>query len=410
LRFIAPENIIQRVPQFFLFFLASLLLQIIFVTTVGGWDMPFNNAANCGGTGLMETPTARVLEDGEIRFGYAQADPYRWYTGAMGVFPGLEVSGTFTELTNVESGMAGYGNYKDKSFNLKYQILPESKKFPAIAVGLNDFHGTQLFPAQYIAFSRQIFPFDFTIGIGRERLSGGISPPLWDRVGFLDELGLFGGIEWALHERLHLMAEYNPIEYENDIGAPGRAVPEKARWPVNIGARIRVLSGVDLGISYQRGDTLGFMIHLHTKLGEPVLPQRPDPPLRHSVDRRPFSKRDTKEMVEKIYAAISETGLSNIVVYTNGIDLTAEFANGRYLSDQKAVGRVLGILLFYSPLRGLCKARASRKIPVRQDTGRYFFQTPQRKDCDCGSGFEKGSVLENRKRKAGLWLGHKTGF
>ena len=64
-------------------------------------DRPFNNAANWGGTGLMEIPNARVLEDGFIRFGFAQALPYRWYMGGMGVFPGLEVSGRYTEITNI---------------------------------------------------------------------------------------------------------------------------------------------------------------------------------------------------------------------------------------------------------------------------------------------------------------------
>ncbi|MBW2643428.1 MAG: YjbH domain-containing protein [Deltaproteobacteria bacterium] len=48
----------------------------------------------------MEIPTARVLEDGVMRIGYAQADPYRWYTGGMGIFPGLEFSGRYTEMTN----------------------------------------------------------------------------------------------------------------------------------------------------------------------------------------------------------------------------------------------------------------------------------------------------------------------
>ena len=119
----------------------------------------------------MEIPTARVLEDGVIRFGYAQANPFRWYTGAMGLFPGLEFSGRYTDITNIPSGLgSGFGSNKDKAFDLKYQILPESKRFPALAIGLNDFVGTKLFEAQYLALSRQIFPFDFTIGIGCGRL------------------------------------------------------------------------------------------------------------------------------------------------------------------------------------------------------------------------------------------------
>ena len=111
-------------------------------------ERPFNNAANWGGTGLMEIPNARVLEDGEIRAGIAQAHPFRWYSPAMGVFPGLEVDFRLTEILNspiITPGWEGYGNDKDKALDLKYQIFPESKKFPAMAVGLHDIQGTERF-------------------------------------------------------------------------------------------------------------------------------------------------------------------------------------------------------------------------------------------------------------------------
>jgi len=335
-----PALTLVTIVQFLSFLVLS---QISFMPTAFCRDKPFGNAANWGGTGLMEIPTARILEDGEIRFGYAEADPYRWYAGGMGVFPGLELSGRYTEIKNIPSGLgAAYGAYKDKAFDLKYQILPESKKLPAIALGLHDFHGTRLFKAQYLVISRQIFPVDFTIGLGHGRLRGPASFPSSDK------LGLFGGIEWALHDRLHLLAEYNPIEYEKDK-AEIRGVPEGAEWPVNIGARIKVFPGVNLGVSFQRGDTIGFMIHAQAKLGEPLLPKRPDPPLRHSVDRRPFRERDPREMVERIHEAIREKGFQDVSVYTDGSNLAAEFENNKYLYSQKAVGRVLRILLFHSP-------------------------------------------------------------
>ncbi len=307
------------------------------------WDRPFDNPANWGGTGLMEIPTARVLDDGVLRIGAAQALPYRWITVAMGIFPGLEFSGRFTELTNIETGMKGYGSYKDKAFDIKYQLLPESRRFPAVAVGLHDFHGTKLFPAEYLVLNRQVFPFDFTIGLGRKRLGGGPSLP------FLRSLGLFGGVELALNPRLQLMVEYNPIEYEKDRRAAGRAVPEGASWPVNIGMRLKLLPGVELGISYQRGDTLGFMGHLQFLLGKPILPQRPDPPLPPPVRRRPPMGEGLREVVDKVHSAMHGAGFKDVSVYASGTELTVEFENSRYLYEQKAVGRVLRIMLFYSP-------------------------------------------------------------
>ena len=113
-------------------------LEIVFFGVGFAGDRPVNNSANWGGTGLMEIPNARVLDDGVIRFGAAQAGSYRWYAGAMGVLPHLELGGRFTEFLNQHLSDE-YGNNKDKAFDVKFQLLRESKKFPAIAIGANDF-------------------------------------------------------------------------------------------------------------------------------------------------------------------------------------------------------------------------------------------------------------------------------
>ena len=306
-------------------------------------DSPFDKPANWGGTGLMEIPNARILTDGAIRGGIAYADPYIWYTAAMGVLPGLEASFRYTDITNISTN-TGLGSFKDKALDLKYQIFPESRIFPAIAVGMHDIQGTKLFEAQYVVLNRQIFPFDFTFGIGNKRLKGDL--PVLDRFSIFDRLGLFGGIEWAVSPKLNLMVEYSPIEYEKD---PQPGVPEGAESPVNMGLRWKVLPIADLGLSFQRGDTIGVMGHLHYDLGDPISPKRPDPPLWSDVDRRPFSERNTLEMLDNIKTAIQQEGFENIRVYTDGSNLVAEFENQKYLDNSKAVGRVLRTLLFYSP-------------------------------------------------------------
>ncbi len=303
-------------------------------------DHPFNNPSNWGGTGLMEIPTARIIDDGAVRFGFSQALPFRWYSGAVGVFPGMEFGGRLTELTNIDSGLEEYGNHKDKAMDIKYQIFPESKYLPAIAVGINDFQGTRLFRSEYIAFSRQIFPFDVTIGIGTKRFRGDLTSPL------IKDIGLFGGIEWQIHDGVSLMAEYNPVEYENDIIKP---VPEGSESPVNVGLRITALPNVGIDVSYQRGTTVGISCNLQFELGKPLIPKKADPRLWHPVDRRNLDERDGQEMVATIKKAIREAGFQSVSVYTGNRSLTAEFENTMYPSNQKAAGRVLRILLFHSP-------------------------------------------------------------
>src|SRR4030042_1274938 len=86
----APVSLSRKAPFFFFILplIAQLFTQLTFITFAYSWDSPFNNSSNWGGTGLMEIPNARILEDGVIRLGAADASPYRWYTVGMGITPG----------------------------------------------------------------------------------------------------------------------------------------------------------------------------------------------------------------------------------------------------------------------------------------------------------------------------------
>jgi hypothetical protein len=336
-------------------------------------DHPFNNAANWGGTGLMEIPNARILEDGTARAGYAEARPFQWYGGGMGVFPGLEAGFVLTELANIDAPLGhDYGNYKDKALFLKYQILPESRLIPAIAAGIHDFHGTRLFQSEYLVLSRQVYPFDLTLGYGTKRLKGDVTLPPSNNI------GIFAGIECALHERLLFMVEFNPIEYEKDKKA---AVPEGADSPFNYGLRFKALPGVDLGMSYQRGEKLGFMAHVDLKVGEEVMPKKPDPWFWGQYSDPMELPRDPRERVQSIKEEIEKAGMNDVVIHDGGATLTAEFENSKYLYNQKAVGRVFRILFFYSTpeTQTLEAVLTTRKIPMlkvsvsREDFDRYVF-------------------------------------
>ena len=349
----------KTVQRFWSFLLAAILFLPVYSPCAAS-DVPFNKAANWGGTGLFEIPNARVLEDGELRIGYAYADPFQWIVLGMGVFPGLEVTGRYTEITNIESGLGeAFGANKDKAVDLKYQILKETRGHPAIAIGLQDFIGTRLFPAEYLVVSRQIFPFDFTLGIGTKRLSGNL-----EFLG-IDDVGIFGGIEWAFHKRANLILEYNPIEYENDE-PEGRGVPEGASSPINLGIKAEVLRGINLGVSWQRGDTLGVMANLSVKLGESLIPKAPNPPKWRTTAPPPFTEHDGKARMQKIQREIMKAGFREVSVYTNGAILTAEFENQRYIHNQKAAGRVLRILLAYAPddINMLSAVLTRWRIPV----------------------------------------------
>jgi hypothetical protein len=300
-------------------------------------DSPFDMSSNWGGTGLMEIPTARILPDGAMRLGVAKASPYVWYAFGFGLLPGLEFSGRYTDVTNLPSGLSpDFGSYKDKAFDVKYQIFRESKRGPAIALGVNDFQGTRLFESQYLVLSRQLYPLDVTLGVGRKRFKGPLS------IG--DEIGFWGGIEWALTDRLHLMLEYNPIEYQKDP-EPCRGVPEGSDSPFNAGLRYRTWLGFDLGLSYQRGNTIAMAVQLQFKLGRPILPPRPDPPSWQFAAGKPAAHESSDQKLQQLTNAIEQAGFIDVATAITNGELIAEFENNKYLSDARAAGRVLRLLM-----------------------------------------------------------------
>lgn len=306
-------------------------------------DKPFNGPANWGGSGLFEIPNARVLDDGDMRLGYAHADPHSQLVLNLGVLPRVEFNLRYTEIDNIPSGFGSdFGDYKDKAFDVKLQLVKESRRFPAVAIGLQDFHGTQLFRAQYLTINRQIYPLDFTLGFGRERLKGQAELPFWD------EIGVFGGIEWAINDRISAALEYSPVEYEKDPLIV-RTTDESAASPWNIGLKFKVTSGFSLGLSYQRGETLGIMGHLTFSMGKPILPKRPDPPswkfLIHDPQWRPSDEQIVQDAVQEINRT---NNYSNVSVIKLDRTIICSVQNDRYFSSTKAIGRVMRILLRYA--------------------------------------------------------------
>ncbi|MGD9009947.1 MAG: YjbH domain-containing protein, partial [Desulfobacteraceae bacterium] len=320
-------------------------------------DKPFNGPANWGGSGLFEIPNARVLDDGDMRLGYAHIDPYRQLVLNLGLLPRVEFNLRYTEIDDIPSGLGSdFGDYKDKAFDVKLQLVKESRRFPAIAVGFQDFHGTKLFRAQYLTINRQIYPLDFTLGFGRERLKGPAELPYWD------EIGVFGGIEWAINDRISAALEYSPVEYEKDPLIV-RTTDESATSPWNVGLKFKVTSAFSLGLSYQRGDTIGLTGHLTFSMGKPILPKRPDPPSWNFLIHDPQYRPSDEQVVQGAVQDINNTNnFSNVSVIKLDRTIICSVQNDHYLSNTKAVGRVMRILLRYAgPDTGRLTVNLSRR-------------------------------------------------
>lgn len=315
---------------------------------------PYTGPANWGGTGLMETPTARILKEDRYRFGASQVHPYRTYYVGIGAFDRLEVTGRVTEVLGVKASSSDpvwkdYGNYKDKAIDIKFQVIPEWKYTPAVAIGLMDPHGTRIYSSQYIAASKQIYPFDFTVGFGNGRFGkkplpaqgeGFKAEMFSDTKGWMKDSQFFGGIEFAPSEKYALMAEYSPIKYHKQTNDPARNKYFKGPVPspYNFGVRWRPFKWSEMVLSYQRGNEIGLNFSMAFGIGNPMIPIY-DSPYREGPDVK------GSPLAARVTHALQVSGFSDIAVFTQDSGaLTIEAQNDRYFYSTRAIGVILGLL------------------------------------------------------------------
>jgi len=317
-------------------------------------DEPFSGPANWGGTGLMETPTARILEEGKYRAGAGQIDPYRYYHVAMGFFKNLEIDGRVTEVIGVKALQSGYGNYKDKAFDVKYRFIEEDKYMPAVSIGIMDPHGTRLYASQYIVASKQIYPFDFTLGFGNGRFGKKPLPSqgegfkveiLSDPRGWLKDSQFFWGIQFSPSKKFALMMEYSPIKYEIQRQDPARDkyFTEPVRSNFNYGLRLRPWEWANIDLSYQRGNQFGANLSVAFDIGQPLIPVYDHPYKEKNEDK-------TNTMHKRLVKALHESGFSNIGINEEGNGLCIEVQNNRYYYSTTAIEVILKIVNDIAPL------------------------------------------------------------
>lgn len=312
-------------------------------------DEPFTGPANWGGTGLMETPTARIMDENKFRAGASQIDPYRYYYMAISPIDGLELEGRVTELIGVPSGLgSAYGNDKDKAMDLKYKFISEEKYLPAVTLGIMDPHGTRKYASQYIVASKQIYPFDFTLGFGNGRFgkvklpaqSEGFKIEMFtDTKQWLKDSQFFGGIQFAPSKKFALMIEYNPIKYET-LKVVGE-IPVTSR--INYGLRLKPFEWTDIDVTYQRGNQFGVNLSMAFDIGNPLIP----------IFDKPYvekPQKKTKSLSERITEALHESGFSNIGVRLNNYDLWISAQNDKYFYTTRALGVIIKILYDLKPI------------------------------------------------------------
>lgn len=332
-----------------------------------------------GGIGLLQMPTARFSTDGQLSVGLSSASPYNYLYFTLQLLPWLETTFRYAQVTNREFAIArssgGNQSLKDRGFDLKLRLLEESRYLPEVAVGLRDFLGTGLFAGEYIVATKNHEDFDFTLGLGWGRLGtqdhfgnplGQISDRFNTRGDRSDEGGqvevrswfrgsdvaLFGGVQWQTPiEGLRLKIEYDGNDYQSEPLANNQDVDS----PINVGLVYRALNKLDVGLGYERGNTVTANLTTYLNLNQDVGPpkiDRPPVPIRSRLMQggtdAPKSERELVKSLER-FLDFEEFTLHAVDIQPIESSITVWFSQGRYLQIPQAVGRVARILSQIAP-------------------------------------------------------------
>jgi membrane-associated phospholipid phosphatase len=293
-----------------------------------------------GQSGLISMPDARIAPEGTWRTGYSYLNPYPAVWTNLAIMPWLEGNFRFTRIMYVQAfpnrpDAQDYGDYKDKSFDLKLRVLPEREWWPQLALGVHDIEGTGLFSAFYGAASKKLGDFDLTLGYGRKRIDGA-----------------FGGIRWQ-PERLgnwSVVAEYDAYDYPNDLyAAQSGAAEYKKSAALGLEYRDKWWGAKAFAAHGEAGVNAWLSIPLHEKewvpkIEEPAAYTRinPRPTARQWAEDRAHGARLERALLEQDFRSVR-------IGYANG-RLEAELTNLRISSMPRAVGRAARTMLSFAPL------------------------------------------------------------
>lgn len=250
-----------------------------------------------GTAGLIDMPSAMSHEDALFTNSLSHfAGSFR---NTIGFQIGPRLSGQF-RYASIGGLLAGGGALLDRSFDVEYRILDETRFRPAVAVGLRDFIGTGIYSGEYVVATKHVTPdLRVTAGLGWGRLGshGAISSPFGPRppiafgmggkpdpsMWFRGPMAPFGGIEWRTPvEGLTLIAEYSSDAYPRET-ASGAFV---RRTPYNFGLNYRLRGGATIGAHYMHGSEIALSATFSASPLRPLTAGRSDGAPR-PVIRRP---------------------------------------------------------------------------------------------------------------------------
>lgn len=260
----------------------SLALTVLLAVPLQAQTRPTLNLG--GATGLIDMPSGEAQPDGQLSFSATRFGPISRTTLSFQVTPRLSASFRFLGVSDWNrsvcppdcGGVNQFETYYDRSFDLRFMVLSEGRLTPAVTVGLQDFAGTGVLSAEYIAATKHVTPrLKVTAGLGWGRLGsyGAIGSPFGDRppvdIGFGGNINArqwfrgpaapFGGLEWQFADRWGFKAEYSSDAYTEESG--NRATFDR-RSPLSFGLEYQPTDATRLGLYAIHGSQVGVAAHV----------------------------------------------------------------------------------------------------------------------------------------------------
>lgn len=273
------------------------------------------SASDWGEIGLLQTPTARMAPEGELRFNFSRVYPYGRGNVFLQPLDWLEAGFRYTNISNRLYGpanLSGDQAYKDKSIDAKVRLLRETATTPELAAGVVDMGGTGLFSSEYLVANKRTGDFDWSLGLawgnlgGRGNLRNPLSvfsrsfdtrpPPNVGSGGtvntssfFRGRAALFGGVQYQTPwDGLLLKAEYDGNDYRNEPQGNN----QKQGSPINLGLNWSYSPNIDIAAGIERGNTLMLGFTFRGALDKLSMPKLLDPPMPAIVAAKPAGEPD----------------------------------------------------------------------------------------------------------------------
>jgi hypothetical protein len=248
--------------------------------------------------GLIDMPTAESASDGVIGFSTFFAPNSQRHSFSFQVTPRL--TGVL-RYSKVEGLMTGGTALFDRSFDMQFRLLDETRLRPAIAIGLRDFIGTGVYSSEYVVATKSLTPtLRVSAGLGWGRLgsSGSLGAPFGARpvtvIGtggrtnsgewFRGDVAPFFGLAWQANDRLTLKAEYSSDAYAREVALGGF----RRASPVNLALDYRLGRNSSVSAYYLYGSEVGVQFSFALDPRQPPFPsgiEKTPLPVRPRPDR-----------------------------------------------------------------------------------------------------------------------------